>query len=146
MELLIPGAVLAGMGVTAATAQRRFRKPASLPVTAAWIEELSIDRYQPMARLLGEEDLRFLRSRRGITAREAAAFRRERCRVFESYLDCLHSDFRRVCLALKIVMVQSRYDRPELAALLMRSQRIFVLNLMVVRARVLLYRWGLGTV
>jgi len=146
MELIIPGAVLAGLGVTAAALHKRLSAPARLPVTAAWIDELSVDRYQPMRRLLGQEDLRFLQSHQGITARTAAEFRQQRCRIFQSYLDCLHSDFQRVCLALKIVMVQSRYDRPELAALLLRSQRTFMLSLVMVRARVLLYRFGLGTV
>lgn len=146
MELVIPGAVLASLAILAVVLHRRLRAPASLPVTAAWIDDLSVDRYQPMRRLLGDEDLHFLRGHRQISAKQAAEFRLQRARIFQSYLDCLHSDFARVCLALKVVMVQSRYDRPELAALLIRSQRVFLLNMAMVRAQVLLYRWGLGTV
>ena len=145
MELILPAVlliILAGIAIL----YRRFTAPATLPVTAAWIDELSVDRYQPMKRLLGSEDLHYLRSHPEFNSKMAADFRRQRCRIFESYLDCLHSDFQRVGMALKIVMVQSRYDRPDLASLLLRSQRAFVFGLMMVYGRVLLYRWGLGSV
>jgi hypothetical protein len=145
MELILPAVALLIVAAVAIV-YRRFTAPATLPVTAAWIDELSVDRYQPMRRLLARDDLGYLRSRPGFTARTAADFRRERCRIFQSYLECLHSDFQRVCMALKIVMVQSRYDRPDLAALLIHSQRAFVFGLMMVHGRMLLYRWGLGSV
>ena len=146
MELLIVLAVLSALAVTVGIIYRRLSAPTTLPVTAAWIDELSVDRYQPMTRLLGEEDLRFLQSRSGSNATALAEFRRQRCEVFQSYLRCLHSDFQRVCMALKIIMVQSRYDRPELARVLIHSQRAFVFGLMMVEVRVLFYRWGLANV
>ena len=146
MELLLLLAVLSGFAATVGVIYRRLSAPTTLPVTAAWIDDLSVDRYQPMTRLLGEEDLRFLRSRSGSNTRAFAEFRRQRCEVFQSYLRCLHSDFQRVCMALKIIMVQSRYDRPELARVLIRSQRAFVFGLMMVQVRVLLYRWGVASV
>lgn len=145
MEFIVPAVVLLILAAVA-IAYRRFSAPATLPVTAAWIDELSVDRYQPMRRLLAGEDLGYLRSRPGFTVRMAADFRRQRCRIFQSYLECLQSDFQRVCMALKIVMVQSRHDRPDLAALLIHSQRAFVFGLMMVHGRMLLYRVGLGTV
>src|SRR5690242_18787345 len=96
-----------------------------LPVTAEWIDELSIERYRPMLRLLDSSDLEFLRSQPGYTPKMESNLRAQRCTIFRGYLRCLHMDFRRVCLALKLVMVQSHYDRPDLASALMHHQVMF---------------------
>lgn len=55
-------------------------------------------------------------------------------------------DFVRICTALKIVMVQSQHDRPDLASALVRSQITFTFGMVAVRFRLLLYRWGIGHV
>jgi hypothetical protein len=94
---------------------RQLASPGRLPVTAHWIDELSIERYRPMSRLLDQEDLHFLRAQPGFTPKMAAAFRSQRCRVFRGYLRQMEDDFKRICMALKILMVQSEYDRPDLA-------------------------------
>ena len=147
MEVVIPVLILACLAAATTVIYLRLRSTATvLPVTAEWIDELSVDRYRPMMRLLERDDVDFLRSQPGFTAGMASRMRSERCRIFRSYLGCLHSDFQRVSMALKIVMVQSRYDRPDLAAILVRSQRAFIFSMMLVYGRVLLYRLGLGTV
>ena len=125
---------------------RRASHGPALPVTADWINELSVERYQPMLRLLEGDDLRFLQLQSGFTPVMEQGFRRERCRIFRNYLQCLHLDFQRVSMALKVVMVQSRYDRPDLAAALVRSQRAFAFGMLMVHGRLLLYRWGIGNV
>lgn len=117
-----------------------------LPVTAEWIDELSVERYRPMMRLLDGEDLDFLRSQPGFTPRMSARLRMQRCQIFRGYLRCLSADFGRVCSALKVLMVQSRHDRPDLAAALLRSQAVFALSMLMVSFRVFLYRWGLCSV
>lgn len=146
MALLIAAAILVCLALLGAFAYRRLSSPTVLPVTAEWIDELSVDRYRPMMRLLQEDDLRFLRTRPDFKPEMAVSFRRERCRVFRGYLRCLHGDFQRVSMALKIVMVQSRYDRPDLASALVRSQRAFALGMILVHCRLVLYRFGLATV
>ena len=115
----------------------------SLPVTAEWIDELSIERYRPMMRLLDGGDLEFLRSQPGFTPRMAAKLRAQRCQIFSGYLHCLYGDFRRVCAAIKILMLQSRHDRPDLAGLLVQHQVMFACGMGTVHFRLLLYRWGL---
>ena len=52
--------------------------PAHLPVTAAWIDELSMERYRPMLRLLDAGDLDFLRAQPGFTEEMASRIRRQR--------------------------------------------------------------------
>ena len=125
---------------------RRRARSNALPVTADWIDELSLDRYRPMLRLLDEGDLREMRQQPGFTPDMAAALRRQRCQIFRGYLRSLHSDFSRVILALKLVMMQAAEDRPDLAAMLVRTQLQFACGEALVQAQLALYSCGIGTV
>ncbi|MBZ5620390.1 MAG: hypothetical protein LAQ69_16945 [Acidobacteriia bacterium] len=149
MELIIVISVLACLALALAL-PLLIRKVAvsggSLPVTAEWIDELSIEFYQPMIRLLDGEDLKFLRSQPGFTPEMAAKLRIQRCRIFRGYLRCLNADFGRICAAMKVLMVQSRDDRPDLAAALVRQQARFMSGMLMVQFRLFLYRWGVGAV
>jgi hypothetical protein len=117
-----------------------------LPIDTEWIEELSVERYRPMIRLLNSADIDFLRSQPGFTPQMEAALRKERRQVFSGYLRLLETDFRRVSMALKVLMLQSRYDRPDLASTLLRQQAVFALGMTMVRIRVALFQVGLGAV
>jgi hypothetical protein len=127
-------------------ARKAFSSPGVLPVDASWIEELSVDRYRPMMRLLDERDFEFLRAQPGFSPKLASKLRAQRCRIFAGYLHCLETDYRRVCLAAKLLLLQSRDDRPDLAATIFRSQASFASAMLLVNMRVLLYRWGIGRV
>jgi hypothetical protein len=118
----------------------------SLPLTAEWIDELSVERYRPMMRLLDGGDMEFLRSQPGFTPRMATKLRLQRCQIFRGYLRCLNGDFQRVCAAIKILMLQSRQDRPDLAGLLVQQQISFACGMGLVQFRLFLYRWGLSGV
>jgi hypothetical protein len=118
----------------------------SLPVTAEWIDELSTERYRPMLRLLDAGDLDFLRSQPGYSPRMESKLRAQRCQIFRGYLRCLNEDFRRVCMALKLVMAQSEQDRPDLASVLVHHQIMFSTGMIAIQARLFLYRWGICSV
>ncbi len=149
MELLMGisfGACL-GLAVTLYLLLRKMAlSGSSLPVTADWIDELSVDRYRPMLRLLDGEDLEFLRSQPGFTPKMAASLRVQRCQIFRGYLQCLNADFGRVCTAIKVLMLQSRADRPDLAAALVRYKATFIWIMAMVQFRVFLFRWGICAV
>jgi hypothetical protein len=115
----------------------------SLPLTAEWIDELSIERYRPMMRLLDGGDLEFLRSQPGFTPRMASKLRVQRCQIFRGYLRCLNGDFSRVCAAIKVLMLQSQHDRPDLAGVLVQHQVMFACGMAMVYSRLFLYRWGM---
>jgi len=117
-----------------------------LPLDSQWIAELSVDRYKPMLRLLDENDLKFLRSQPGFTSQMEAKLRTQRCQMFRDYLRGLETDFRRVCTAVKLLMLQSQLDRPDLASVLIQQQASFAFGMMVVNVRLLLYRWGFAGV
>lgn len=122
--------------------RRMGRAGGTLPVTAEWIGELSTDRYRPMMRLLDPADIEFLRSQPGFTPAMATRLRVQRCEIFLGYLRCLSADFKRVCAAVKILMLQSRRDRPDLAFVLLKNQAIFAWGICVIHVRVFLYRRG----
>jgi hypothetical protein len=109
-------------------------------------DELQAERYRPMMRLLDGEDFEFLRSQAGITSRDLARLRTQRCRIFGGYLRSLREDFNRVSMALKVVITESGHDRPDLARELLRHQAQFVLTMMRVRFQLVLFRWGIGHV
>ena len=145
MNLLIVLSLSMGLAlaaVVAVLARRLACTATSLPLTAEWIDELSIERYRPMMHLLDAGDVEFLRSQPGFTPAMAAKLRAERCQVFRGYLRCLRADFQRVCAALKLLMVHSRYDRPDLASVLIHQQVMFECGMVLVGFRLFLYRWG----
>lgn len=111
-------------------------------LTPELIDELSLDRYRPMARLLSTEDFQFLRSQPNYTPRMEAKIRQQRQDVFCSYLGALETDFGSLCNALQAVMVQSQQDRPDLAATLLRSKAQFTYGICKVRVQLLLFRYG----
>lgn len=146
--ILIALSVLACVAVGAALVFviRTVSRPGSLPVTADWIDELSMDRYRPMARLLDEQEFREMRSHPGMTSGTLSQLRRERCRVFRGYLRSLSNDFSRICLALKLLMMQAGEDRPDLASTLIRTQIAFACGMTLVQVRLALFSMGVGTV
>ena len=118
----------------------------SLPVTAEWISDLSAERYKPMMRLLDSADIAFLRGQPGYTRSMETKLRTQRCQIVRGYLRCLNSDFQRVTTALKIVMTQSKRDRPDLAGVLMHQQMLFASGMAAIHFRLVLYRCGICNV
>jgi len=99
-----------------------------------------------MMRLLDSSDIAFLRSQAGYTPKMESRLRAQRCQIFRGYIRCLDKDFRQVCTALKLVLVQSQHDRPDLSAVLVHHQVMFASGLLAVYFRLFLYRWGICTV
>jgi hypothetical protein len=136
--------LLLGLGAALFWVWRRMLCPVvSLPATANWIEELTLERYRPMMHLLDPEDLEFLRSQPGFTPQMAARMREQRSQIFRGYLRCLNQDFHQVVMALKLILAYSTHDRPDLASALIRQQVRFGLTMAGVHARLFLYRWDL---
>ena len=79
MDFIIAASVVfIGLVLVLVKLTRRFASPQQLPVTAEWIEELSIERYRPMLRLLNQKDLLFLRAQPGFAPQMATDFRIQR--------------------------------------------------------------------
>jgi hypothetical protein len=146
MYIVMAISAVIGLGLTAALCviiRNIAFSNAGLPVTAEWIDELSVERYRPMLRLLDGKYLESLRMQPGFTPTRETELRRQRCQIFEGYLRSLSTDFRRVCAAIKVVMLHSKSDRPDLAAALIHHQLIFGLSFLRVEVALQLYRWSL---
>lgn len=149
MSLILPTAAVVCAAILAALAlllRKLVLQGNSVPVTAEWIEGLSTSRYGPMERLLDEEDFRYLASQPGLDPKVCRALRTQRRRIFRDYLRCLCRDYNRVCFGIRLLMLQSDQDRPDLAEVLLRQRLAFTLGLLRVEFRLALHAVGLGTV
>ncbi len=126
--------------------RRLIAGPKSLPVSVDWINDLSIARYRPMERLLNEEDFRFLASQPGCDKKMLRNMRAERRKIFRGYLACLSRDFSQVGAALRLMVMYSAQDRPDLAGILYKQQALFAAGMLAVQWRLALHTCGLGTV
>jgi hypothetical protein len=85
----------------------------------------SLDRYQPMAGLLADDDLEFLKAQPGYRAEMGARWKRERRRIFRLYLHELKNDFRRLHMQAREMVAQSGADSADLVTVLMKQQTTF---------------------
>jgi hypothetical protein len=106
----------------------------------------SLARYEPMARLLGEEDFLFLASQPGYRPEIGAKWRRERRRIFRLYLAELAQDFQRLHREARAVVADSREEYSELVGVLMRQQLTFWLAMLGIELRLWLDRTGVHKV
>ena len=129
--ILLPAVGLLSLALLLATLYRKLGpQPGSLPLTTEWIDEVSAERYLPMLRLLQEDDFKFFRSEPGFTSSMETSLRKQRSDIVRGYLRSLSADFGRVCATLRVLMVQSEEDRPDLASVLLHQQAMFACGLM----------------
>ena len=106
----------------------------------------SLDRYQPMGRLMAEEDLVFLQSQPGYRAEMGERWKRERRRIFRLYLAELKADFRRLHAHARELVAGSGADSAALVQVLMKQQLTFVMATTALEFRLALQRIGIGRV
>ena len=106
----------------------------------------SLDRYQPMGRLMAEEDLVFLKSQPGYRAEMGERWKRERRRIFRLYLAELKADFRRLHAHARELVAGSGADSAALVEILMKQQFTFLMATTGLEFRLALQRVGIGRV
>ena len=114
--IIAASVVYAGIVLVMVRLTRHFAAPQPIPITAEWLDELSIDTTH-LVRLLGDKD----------------------CQPLRTHLPRLNHVFRLIRMAVKAIMVQSERDRPDLARVLVRSQITFAYRIMKVRLHL---AWG----
>ena len=97
-----------------------------------------------MERLLAEADQKLVASLDD--RRMARKFRKVRAKIFRGYMMQLAEDFNRICKAIKLLMVTSQVDRPDLAGFLLKQQLVFSFAMMSVELKLLLYGFGWSNV
>ena len=103
---------------------------------------LDADRYRPMLRLLGDEDLKFAAG----TPKLRAKLRKQRRELFRGYLQCLTKDYAAMLGQIRRMMVESSVDRPDLTRALAKNRLHFALALCRIEVRLQLHAWDLATV
>lgn len=111
-----------------------------------WLNEFSIETYQPMSRLLNENDYEFLSRQPGYHGYISQQLRAERRRIFRSYLHSLVRDFEALIRLAKFVLVHSHHDRPNFAREIFRMQVEFYLAVAAAELRLALYPLPVGAI
>jgi hypothetical protein len=104
-------------------------------------EEFSMERYEPMARLLAQDDVEFIRG--AVGARTAARWARARRRIFRLYLRDLASDFGRLHAEARSLVAESPEQYTHLVGVLMRQQITFLRVMAEIEIRLALSPVGL---
>jgi hypothetical protein len=109
-------------------------------------EGFSLERYEPMSRLLAEDDFIFLAAQPGYRPEMGAKLRRERRRIFRLYLRELARDFRGLHREARAMVAESHAEHSELVGLLIRQRLVFLGAMTTVQLRLAASRFGLGNV
>ena len=123
-----------------------LRRRSSAALDSDETADFSLDRYQPMGRLMAEEDLAFLKSRPGYRAEIGARWKRERRRIFRMYLAELKADFRRLHAHARELVAASGADSAALVEVLMKQQFTFLMATTALEFRLALQWIGVGRV
>ena len=141
MYALIAGAIFViSLGALAWQVLSRMRVPAAISPNA--LPSISAERYRPMLRLLGDEDLHFV-SANSTLQRTLRARRRK---LFRSYLRCLARDYSVLLAGVRAVIVQAGVDRPDLVRALTKNRILFAITMGKVEFRLALHAIGIGKV
>ena len=100
------------------------------------------DRYRPMLRLLSERDANLLIGNPALRR----TVRSQRCKLFRRYLTCLTRDYGYLLQGIRVAMVQSGVDRPDLARALAKNRIHFAWAICRIEYRLALYTVGVGRV
>ena len=103
---------------------------------------VALDRYRPMLRLLSNDDLAFVAA----NSKMQRDLRARRRNLFRGYLDCLTRDYAHLLARVRLAMVHSGVDRPDLARALARNRALFAIAICKVEFRLALHATGIGNV
>jgi hypothetical protein len=106
--------------------------------------EFSLVRYEPMLRLLGDEDFEFLASQPGYRPEIGKKLRRNRRHILRLYLRELAADFHRIHALARKIVAESPAENSNLVSVLMRQQIAFWRAMAILEFRLLTP--GLGQV
>lgn len=119
---------------------RRSRAEAS--AASGEQREFSLDRFEPMVRLLSEEDFLFLKAQPGFKPEIGKKFLRERRRIFRLYLRELAAEFHRLHAYARSIVATLPTENSALVGMLMRQQVRFWYEISALELRVSLGSLG----
>ena len=123
-----------------------LRKHNMAPADRDWMDSFSVAKYRPMERLLSTADFEFLASQPGYDSSIVRKLRKERRRLFSSYLNSMIRDFKKLHSTATHLALSASGDREEFASTLIKQKFAFQRTVITVRGRLLLYSFGIGKV
>jgi len=108
--------------------------------------DFSAARYEPMVRLMSDDDLLFLKAQPGFRPEMGRRFSRERRRIFRLYLQELARDFHRLHAHARVIVASLPADHSPLVGMLLRQQVRFWYEIAAVEMRLSLDVMGLGSI
>lgn len=143
--LLIAVGLMVGLGFSGVMLVRR-RSSRTFEPDWNWVEDFSVSKYRPMQRLLNREDYQFLAAQRGYDPSIAKTLRKDRRRVFRSYLSAMHRDFDRLYYTAKSVAVHAQVDQSQLLQALVTQRAVFIWAMFLVNFRLTLNAVGVDSI
>lgn len=114
-------------------------------VSEQWWQEFSPERYAALGRLLSKDDFAFLRSLPGFVPGMDRRLRARRIAIFSAYLLEMRRDFAQLHSVGQALLISGQFS-PGLQNDLFRLRLQFQRSWWLVRAELLLYRFGIGEV
>ena len=114
----------------------------NVPSEKLSLVEFSLDRYQPMIRLLANDDLDFLAAQPGCNSKILWRLQQDRRRIFRMYLRELAADFQFLHAEARKIAAVSPETHSQVIGSLLRQQMTFWLALAAIELRLLLPRTG----
>jgi len=145
-QWLVGGFCLTSGSAAVTLAWIRAKRYKSFDRDAVGSEGFSPARYEPMKRLLSEEDFEFLKRRPGVGPALIRQMRVQRRKAFRSYLYELASDFNRLHEEARLMVAVAPEEYSELIGVLMRAQIRFWSALAGVEVRLALHAIGIGQI
>jgi hypothetical protein len=108
--------------------------------------EFSPARYGPMARLMSDEDLLFLKAQPGFRPEIGKKFSRDRRRIFRAYLKELTRDFHRLHAHARVIVASLPAEHSTLVGVLLRQQVRFWYEMAFVEIRLSLSWTGVKNI
>jgi hypothetical protein len=135
------------LGSAAATlAWIRVKRYRSVASTETGRESFSADRYEPMKRLLSEEDFEFLKNKPGVQPAMIRRLRAERRKIFRAYLCELASDFNRLHREARLMLANAPEEYSDLVGVVMATKVKFWSALAGVEVRLAVHAIGIGRI
>jgi len=136
------GVMLLGLGILLWVRLNGYRRSSARGTAAAG--EFSPARFDPMTRLLGDEDLEFLRQFSNCKPELAKQWERERRQIFRLYLREAATEFQRLHAAARLLAANAPEEHADLVGKLMRQQVTFWSTLAKIELRLALGELPLG--
>ncbi len=114
------------------------------PVRGAASDRFSLARYEPMVRLLTNDDLEFLATLPGYRPAMKARVRRQRRQVFRLYARELAADFQSLHSEARQLLADAPERYSGLVSVLFRQQWVFWRSIAMLEAGLLLNLLGIG--